>query len=258
MYIENKYHKWYYSIINAAKLRSELPSYYESHHIIPQSLGGSNELVNLVNLTAREHFICHYLLTKFTAGQNYYKMVYACNGMRRSRDYQDRYVNSRLYEANKREAARIQSEKFLGKKLSEEHKAKISRGLEGRVDSPETIEKRRLSTTGLKRNSEQKQRMSKAQKVYAATLTAEQKSERSAKISESLKGKGKGLVKSEEHKKAISATLTGKMKGVAKSEETKQKMRKPKSEEHKKAISEARKAKFAAIRALQSDYPIAK
>lgn len=253
MHIKNKYHKWYYSIIEAAKLRSELPSYYESHHIIPQSLGGSNEPVNLVNLTAREHFICHYLLTKFTAGQNYYKMVYACNGMRRSRDYQDRYVNSRLYEANKRQAAKIQSDKFLGKKLSKEHRAKISRGLEGRVDSPKTIEKRRVATTGLKRTSEQKQRMSKAQKVYAATLTAEQKVERSAKLSKSLKGKGKGVVKSEEHRAKLSASLTGKMKGVEKSEETKQKMRKPKSEEHRKAISEARKAKFAAMRAVQSN-----
>ena len=37
-------------------------NYYESHHIIPKWMGGSNKKENLVLLTAREHYICHYLL----------------------------------------------------------------------------------------------------------------------------------------------------------------------------------------------------
>lgn len=36
----------------------------ESHHIIPRSLGGSNDAQNLVRLTVREHFIAHCLLFK--------------------------------------------------------------------------------------------------------------------------------------------------------------------------------------------------
>lgn len=39
-------------------------NYYENHHIIPRSLNGSNSSENLVLLTAREHFICHWLLVK--------------------------------------------------------------------------------------------------------------------------------------------------------------------------------------------------
>ena len=57
----------YYSIIEKAKTRIKEPNaYYENHHIIPVSFGGSNKKDNLVSLTAREHFICHYLLTKIT------------------------------------------------------------------------------------------------------------------------------------------------------------------------------------------------
>lgn len=37
-------------------------SYFESHHIIPKSLGGSNDIKNRVLLTAKEHYVCHHLL----------------------------------------------------------------------------------------------------------------------------------------------------------------------------------------------------
>jgi hypothetical protein len=36
--------------------------YYEKHHIVPKSLGGSNSPRNLILLTAKEHYIAHLLL----------------------------------------------------------------------------------------------------------------------------------------------------------------------------------------------------
>lgn len=39
--------------------------YTEVHHILPRSLGGTDDSSNLVRLTAREHYIAHLLLTKF-------------------------------------------------------------------------------------------------------------------------------------------------------------------------------------------------
>lgn len=43
----------------------EIPAgYTETHHIIPKSFGGSNDKENLVSLTAREHYLAHYLLLK--------------------------------------------------------------------------------------------------------------------------------------------------------------------------------------------------
>lgn len=76
MYLQNKYTKWYFSIITSALTRTNL-GYTETHHIIPKSLGGSNNSLNLVKLTSREHYICHLLLTKMTDGINRYKMLHA-------------------------------------------------------------------------------------------------------------------------------------------------------------------------------------
>jgi len=49
---------------NRKKLRKSNPDYiyYEKHHIIPRCLGGTDDIENLVLLTAKEHFICHRLL----------------------------------------------------------------------------------------------------------------------------------------------------------------------------------------------------
>ena len=45
-------------------------AYCETHHVIPKCLGGSNDKENLVNLTAREHFIAHKLLYKIAEKEN--------------------------------------------------------------------------------------------------------------------------------------------------------------------------------------------
>ena len=76
MYLQNKYTRWYYNIIKRAK-SSPTVGYIEKHHIIPKSLGGDNHQDNLVSLTAREHFVCHLLLTKMTTGMARKKMVLA-------------------------------------------------------------------------------------------------------------------------------------------------------------------------------------
>lgn len=75
------YELTYYNLVNSARLRgldkAKLEGYYECHHILPRSLGGSDLPDNLVLLTAREHFIAHYLLTRFTSGPARHKMLYA-------------------------------------------------------------------------------------------------------------------------------------------------------------------------------------
>ena len=61
----SKYFKIYKSLIDKCRNRSSIKFYTERHHVIPKSLGGSNDETNLVNLTYREHYIAHLLLTKF-------------------------------------------------------------------------------------------------------------------------------------------------------------------------------------------------
>lgn len=126
MFKENKYHRWYFNIINRAKIRT-ITGYYETHHIVPKSLGGDDLAENLVKLTAREHFICHWLLTKFVI-QHREKTDYAlwlmmnvenCNQVRYK-------INSKIYEILKIKLSKTFKTQQLGKKLSEETKKKIS------------------------------------------------------------------------------------------------------------------------------------
>lgn len=72
------YRKDYFIILNEAKKKDRRKgdgNYYEEHHIIPKSWGGSNDKNNLVLLTAREHYIAHYLLWKFSEGLEKGKMA---------------------------------------------------------------------------------------------------------------------------------------------------------------------------------------
>ena len=99
MYLPNKYTRVYGQIINRAKSR-DTEGYVEKHHIIPQSLGGSNDSTNIVKLTAREHFICHLLLTKMVSGSNKSKMYQAAWMMAAcvSQDQARHKINNRVYE----------------------------------------------------------------------------------------------------------------------------------------------------------------
>ena len=100
-YDHNKYSKWYFSIIENAKVRDSI-GYVERHHIIPKSLGGSNNIDNIVRLYPKEHFICHWLLTKITNGPDYHKMLYALSNMCRTSKNQKRITSSWQYDLCKR------------------------------------------------------------------------------------------------------------------------------------------------------------
>jgi hypothetical protein len=153
MFIDNKYTKWYNSIIYKAQHTEKLNSYTERHHIVPRSLGGSNAKSNIVRLTAREHFICHVLLTKMTTGTDNIKMVHAAIGMKRSRSYQNRYVNSRLYESLKTQFATISRERNTGKKATAETLEKMSRASKGKPKTKEHAENISKGLTGYKRGT---------------------------------------------------------------------------------------------------------
>ena len=100
MFIINKYKKWYDSIIKNARDRNiSSGTYFEKHHIVPRSLGGGNGKDNLVLLSAREHFLCHLLLTKFTVGIFKRKMCFALSSFHRSNKHQKRVLTSHQYSA---------------------------------------------------------------------------------------------------------------------------------------------------------------
>jgi hypothetical protein len=115
------YKKIYEEIILKAKHRESIEGYTERHHVVPRSLGGSNDTTNLVTLTAREHFICHYLLTKCYKPKtnNYYKMLNAFIIMKCGHTKQYRYFNSYLYESAKTKYSNYMKKAQKGKKNSQ-------------------------------------------------------------------------------------------------------------------------------------------
>lgn len=99
MFLDNKYTKLYMKLTSC----SDTNQYTEEHHIIPSSMGGSNDPSNLIRLSARKHFLCHYLLIKMIEPKspNWYKMVKGFAMMGSTSEFQQRYFNSRLYQTNR-------------------------------------------------------------------------------------------------------------------------------------------------------------
>jgi hypothetical protein len=142
------YQKVYDDLIAKCQARSSIEGYKERHHIVPKSLGGSNIPSNLVDLTAREHFVAHFLLAKLHGGNQWLSI----NRMRGNDDF---YINSRLYEVARREIAKATSLRFKGVAKSEETRAKMSETAMGKKKSPEAVEKTRQALLGRKATPEQ-------------------------------------------------------------------------------------------------------
>lgn len=95
----NKYTNWYTNICTKSLPRLKVKTNgFELHHIIPKSLGGSNDAENLVLLTFKEHYICHLLLCQMLDGKNRYKMAWALSQL----TSKHRITNSRQFEVSKK------------------------------------------------------------------------------------------------------------------------------------------------------------
>lgn len=116
MFIENKYYKWYHRIILCAKFRKEI-LVKECHHILPRSLGGNNSETNLVDLTPREHYVCHLLLTRFTIGPARKKLFYALHRMTNTPGR--KIKSSKIYEYIRANHSKAVSERCKGKSYQE-------------------------------------------------------------------------------------------------------------------------------------------
>ena len=188
----SKYSNWYQNIINKANNESRQKkrgTYYESHHIVPKCLGGNDDPLNLVLLTAREHFICHFLLTKIHDDP---KLVFALNRM--CHDHKGRYINSHLYEI---------ARKAFGKAITDFHKARfaIDPNLTQTISAP-------------LRNLSPEIRRIRAQRS-AESQRGKQLSKHTKKaISETLKGRPnhtlRGIPKTKDHKQKLADAKRGK------------------------------------------------
>ena len=117
-FIDCKYYRTYIRLLSTPDITTE---YTEEHHILPRSLGGLDSKENLVRITSRKHFIAHYLLTKFTKEntRSWHSMIKAFNMMRINPQGNIRYMNSRLYEANRKYMSSTMSVAQSGKNNSQ-------------------------------------------------------------------------------------------------------------------------------------------
>jgi len=174
MFIDNKYTKWYFKIIENAKNQNRKKKnkvYYESHHIIPKSFGGKEEVL----LTAKEHYICHLLLCKITCGTYKYKMINALIRMTYSKSNNQERYTAKSYSLVRSLIAEKNSVMFKGKKKSEEVKSNMKgksgtwvRTEESKYNSSEAQKKRFISSSGTfkdkKHSEETKQKWSEKRK----------------------------------------------------------------------------------------------
>lgn len=115
-------YQWHYDqlVETRKKRKREVGKYYERHHILPVSLGGNNEDGNLVYLTAREHFIAHWLLWRIYRNRS---MAMAFFGMcKYSSSNQKRiYISGRMYNEAK------EARSLLGNSIETRKKCSDSR-----------------------------------------------------------------------------------------------------------------------------------
>jgi len=208
MFNKSKYTKWYLSIIDKASNRIT-DEYCENHHITPKCLGGTNNRENIVRLTAREHYICHLLLTKMVSGEARKKMVYAFWILSNRTSNK----NSRTYQSA-REAFSIVIKQ---RKHTNESKRKMSTAQKGKTISSEQRERLRVLNTGVTRNFSDEHRANLSKAGKGRVITDEWR----AKISATNKGQGAGRKLSEETKAKLSlarrATLARKASSVSES-----------------------------------------
>lgn len=176
IFIDNKYTHWYYNIVNNAKARiQDSREYTEKHHIIPKSLNGNDAIENLVSLTAREHFICHWLLTKMVDYERKRSMIFAMRMLKATSKKHNRYtspITARVYESIKQTHALYMSELLRGRSVSVETRKKMSIAAKNRASNPfkgkSHTEKSKIaignSNRGKKRTTEQKEKLSNALK----------------------------------------------------------------------------------------------
>lgn len=213
-------YQWHYErLVSTRKSRArEEGKYYERHHVIPRSMGGTDDESNLVYLTAREHFLAHWLLWRIHRNR---EMAFAFFAMHKwKRNNEPKKFSSICYQEAKESMTLFLSEKmkqqtiWKGRKQSDEHIQKRVEKIKGKTRKNKS-----------KFSEESRKNMSESRKLYLANNPIVFSEETKKKISSSLKG----IKRSEETKKKMSNSQKGHLPtkgnaGNTHTEESKRKM----------------------------------
>lgn len=191
---KSKYQRWYDGLMHSRKLRDTPIAYAEVHHILPRALGGGDGDYNLVRLSYREHFIAHWLLTKFLGGKDLRKMRRAlwamtmpANGRRIIAGWQYEVAKRALFTeecvARAEAKARAEHVKKNHRLVKETNRARLQEAMKllvlpeepllSRVSIDAMIAKERGEAVRRKRPSKRVRKRARAGKRIRAAIAAE-------------------------------------------------------------------------------------
>ena len=121
-------------ILKARERNLQKNIYFEKHHIIPRCMGGNNDQNNIVKLTAREHFVAHWILTKIYNKE--WKLFFAFFQMTKNCRH-ERILNSRQFEIARKalsEGARMRYNAGLHPRITTKGRKVLSDKMKGNLN----------------------------------------------------------------------------------------------------------------------------
>jgi len=211
------YEKIYNQITERAKNETRtkcLEIYYETHHIVPKCLGGTNCKENLVLLTAREHFICHWLLVRIYPNNK--KLIYSFHAMCNQNKSGKRYIpSSRVYK----EAKELFKQTFIP----------WNKGKKGISKNPNRG-KSMIEIFGLEKSNDINKRKSESlKKTFADPLIKKKIANRKPRSSYNMADDVKDKISSTLKNKYLTGSIQNGMSGKKHSASTLEKFKKPKN-----------------------------
>lgn len=196
----------------------------EKHHIVPVSFGMqrnySRQPWNIIRLTPREHFLAHLMLYKAFGNEMTYAFWMLAHFKQRNKSQR---LSSKQYELLRIEHCKLISAsmkgRYIGRKLSNETKQKISKALAGRVTyvrvAPMSQDQRRALSKALLGKPLNKARIEKREKTKRENRA---KGMYSYVPSQETKEKNRkahlGKQCSEETKEKLKMAITGKKRSL--------------------------------------------
>lgn len=109
---EISYKDFINNIITQRGRKGCVGSYYETHHILPKCLGGTNESDNLIDLYAHEHFIAHKLLAIENPNNQKLVNAYAIMAFTKNPNHQRQELTPSEYEQARKAFSNSMKEKW--------------------------------------------------------------------------------------------------------------------------------------------------
>lgn len=162
----NSHNQFYINRYNKFISNCILPAdetYFENHHIIPKCMGGKDDESNLIKLTARQHFIAHWMLWKAYKTNDLAYAFFLMNVVNKNHIGRKKRINSKTYSLLKEHKSQNQSllnsERWKNEEWAKKQKLILSQA----ASTP--IESKRRSKSASETNKKYKDQKSKRHKA---------------------------------------------------------------------------------------------